>query len=133
MGKWNKILSELQRQIDSGEVKKYFEKKESEKIREKQQQTNFHNLTKKQKDSFIEKVYIKYNSDEYIKNEYSLGFQPRTPLNFFLYGYAKNFCKEYKDVKLNNMFVGEMYKLNEYFIIRIMHGQGSVVDIIKIK
>lgn len=79
-------------------------------------------------DSLIQKVMVKYESDQYVCKEYKLGYEPRTPIYYLLYEYAEQFGEECHDEKYINGFTGGIYYLGSY-VIQIMHGQGSVIHI----
>jgi hypothetical protein len=80
----------------------------------------------------IEKLISKYYSDEYVKKEYSLGYEPREKLLWVVLNYAEKYCKECTDEKYLNMFTGQAYYIGSY-VIQVMHGQGSVIRIDKIE
>lgn len=79
-------------------------------------------------DEAIEKVMAKYESDEYVRNEYKRGYEPRTPLYCLLYEYAEQYGEECQDENYINSFTAGIYYLGSY-VIQIMHGQGSVIRI----
>ena len=79
-------------------------------------------------DFIIKKVYDKYESDEYVKREYKIGYMPRTDLYFLIYEYAKVHGNECFDQEYFNPFTSGCYYLGSYVIQR-MDGQGSVIKI----
>ena len=81
---------------------------------------------------YLEKLIKKYDSDEYVRREYALGYEPRESLLWIALGYAKKYCKECEDEKYLNTFTGEAYYIGSY-VIQVMHGQGSVIKIEKIE
>lgn len=83
-------------------------------------------------DEALEKILNKYDSPKYRDKEYSLGYEPRESLLWIALEYAKKYCEECVDEKYLNMFTGEAYYIGSY-VIQVMHGQGSVVRLEKIK
>lgn len=86
-------------------------------------------------DGSIEHLLNWYESDKYRNREYSMGFEPREELLWMLSDVAEihgsRCTKEEIDIYAN-VFTGSIYKLGSY-IIQVMHGQGSVIRIDKIK
>lgn len=83
-------------------------------------------------DEVIERIRKKYESDEYVRKEYKLGFEPREDLYWLILYYAKKYCTECKEEKYLNCFTGEAYYVGSY-VIQVMHGQGCVIKLEKIK
>jgi len=82
---------------------------------------------------FIEKVIIKYDSDNYKDRWYYKGIQPPEDLYWFLYEYAVKYgreCKKKEWKKYSNNFTSELYYINGYYFNR-MDGQGSIIQVIK--
>ena len=74
----------------------YFSKiRKEDEIKEKQLE-KFHSKIKTKKDFgfFVDKVVSKYQSDKYCDFWYKRGIEPRTPLYFFLFKYAKKYGRE---------------------------------------
>jgi hypothetical protein len=128
------IVEKLREFLDTEEGKKSIEefgnkiKKEEE--RKDRWIEKFKKLAESDIDAYLEKLIEKYDSDEYVRREYSLGYEPRESLLWIALGYAKKYCKECTDEKYLNMFTGEAYYIGSY-IIQVMHGQGSVIRIDK--
>jgi hypothetical protein len=128
------IVEKLREFLDTEEGKKSIEefgnkiKKEEE--RKDRWIEKFKKLAESDIDAYLEKLIEKYDSDEYVRREYSLGYEPRESLLWIALGYAKKYCKECTDEKYLNMFTGEAYYMGSY-IIQVMHGQGSVIRIDK--
>lgn len=83
-------------------------------------------------DGSIEHLLKWYESDKYRDREYKMGYEPREQLLWVLFGCAGKYGKECTDDSYANVFTGEMYCLGSY-VIQVMHGQGSVIRIDKIK
>jgi hypothetical protein len=83
-------------------------------------------------DFVLEKLICKYDSDEYVRKEYSKGYEPREELLWVAFNYAEKYCKECTDEKYLNMFTGEAYYIGSY-VIQVMNGQGSVIKIEKVE
>jgi hypothetical protein len=84
-------------------------------------------------DKFIQKVFDKYNSEEYRDREYSLGREPMEVLYWTLLEYAKEYGVEFTEQEYEDyscMFTGEMYYLGDW-IFEVLHGQGSCVEVYK--
>lgn len=92
----------------------------------------FHHQHKDHIDEVMERLITKYNSKEYVNREYGLGYEPREPLFWFMLEYAKKHGVVCVDEKYFNDFTGEAHYLGSY-VIQVMHGQGSVIRIDKIK
>lgn len=74
----------------------------------------------------------KYYSKEYVAREYKLGYEPREPLIWVLWEYAIKYGKKCRAKKYANTSTSEMYYVGSY-VIQLMHGQGSVIRLDKIK
>jgi hypothetical protein len=86
-------------------------------------------------DGSIEHLLKWYESDKYRDREYKMGFEPREDLLWLLLDIAEKYGQECTQEQVNtyaNMFTGDIYVLGSY-IIQVMHGQGSVIRIDKIK
>lgn len=101
----------------------------------KRQLKQFHERNKNENDfrTFVEKVLQKYETKEYIMRYLNQGIEPPKSLTFFLLEYAAKYGRkatkaEWK--KYSNPFTGELYYIHGYYF-NLMHGQGSVVKIIK--
>jgi hypothetical protein len=117
-------------------VRKFWEEQEEKTKKEEEQVEKFYQENKDNMKATIEKIIAEYESDEYVKNEYKLGYEPRTPLYWLLKSVAEKYGETVKPTKKNshkwrqyiNMFTAEAYIYEGYFI-QVMHGQGSVVRI----
>jgi hypothetical protein len=84
---------------------------------------------------FIEKVIAKYRSDTYRKRWYKRGIEPPEDLFWFLFNYAEKCgreCNAEEWKQFGNMFSSALFFYNGYYFNK-MDGQGSVIQIIKIK
>jgi len=120
--------------LDSEEGKKsmdeYFKKLQREEEHLHRWVEKFKSRYENNLDEIIEKLLNKYDSDEYVKREYSLGYQPRESLLWLVWEYARLNCEECLDEKYFNSFTGDAFYIGSY-VIQIMHGQGSVLKIEK--
>jgi len=91
----------------------------------------FHAKYKDNLDAVVERLLLKYDSDEYINRELSLGYQPRETLLWFLFEYATHYCEVCLDEKYLNDFTGAAYYIGSY-VIQVMYGQGSVIRLEKL-
>lgn len=115
--KWIKspaFNSYVQKLVNAQEVQKRFSER-------------FDTFTEDQKNDFIEKCMNKYYSDEYNKREDKIGVQPRRCLFTYLLEYADKNC-ESLSYRAND-FVAVCYRLTQKYVIDLMVGQGSIVDI----
>jgi hypothetical protein len=83
-------------------------------------------------DAAIEKLCSWYESDKYRRREYNKGYEPRETLLWLAFEYAEKNCKECDDEEYLNTFTGQAYYIGSY-VIQVMHGQGSVLRVDKIK
>ena len=134
----NKISKSLKVSITEESVRKFFEEKEQEEKLYASQVDRFYQRHKENMPAIIEKIMAKYNSNEYVRKEYKLGYEPREDLYWILESIASKYGVEVKLNKKNgkkypqlNMFTGSAY-IFEGYLIQTMHGQGSVVRIDKI-
>lgn len=77
-------------------------------------------------DELVEKIIAKYDTDEYVKREHKLGYQPREPLT----GYILSYFEEFGEVTTEgtNIFMDVNYRLGNY-TAGLMIGQGSYIKI----
>ena len=134
----NKISKSLKVSITEESVRKFFEEKEQEEKLYASQVDRFYQRHKENMPAIIEKIMAKYNSNEYVRKEYKLGYEPREDLYWILESIASKYGVEVKLNKKNgkkypqlNMFTGSAY-IFEGYLFQTMHGQGSVVRIDKI-
>jgi len=90
------------------------------------------NRIKDDVDGAIEKLVKWYDSDKYLDRERKLHYEPREDLLWVLLDCAAKYGTECTDESYANPFTGEMYYIGS-FVIQVMHGQGSVIRIDKIK
>ena len=131
------MIEELKKFLNSEEGQQEAEKffsdlKNQEKI-EKLQLERFHEKYSNRFTEILDKIIIKYESNEYKDREYKIGYEPRKTLYFFMFEYAKKYGREVTDEEYNqyeNYFTGEMFYIEGYYI-QIMLGQGSIIKINK--
>lgn len=130
------MFEKLRGFLESDEGKKSIEefsikmKKEDE--RRARWVEKFKNWAEPDIDKALEKLISKYDSSEYVKREYSLGYEPRETLLWVALEYAEKYCTECVDEKYLNTFTGAAYYIGSY-VIQVMHGQGSVIRIDRIE
>ena len=131
----NDMLKKISDFLDSEEGKKsieeFGEKMKREDERRDRWIEKFKELAEPDIDSALSRMIKKYDSDEYVRREYSLGYEPREKLLWIAFNYAEKYCKECTDEKYLNMFTGSAYYIGSY-VIQVMNGQGSVIRIDKI-
>lgn len=135
--KLNKKFDEIQAHWETEEGKKelaeYFNKfNRKEKIRQSQIERLKIFVDRFGINQTMEKLMAKYHSEEYRSKEYSKGYEPREPLLWLMFRYAKKYCKPCKNKKYFNMFTGSAYYVGDY-VLQVMRGQGSVLQIDKKK
>ena len=102
----NDMLQKLKDHLNSPEYKVWV-KEEAKRIKDKEKRLNeklerFHVKYGDKLDLVLEKLMNKYYSDEYVKREYSIGYQPREELLWFVFEYAQRYCKPCKNKKYFN-------------------------------
>ena len=133
------MIDKLRDFLDSEEGKKsmdeYFEKLQREELHLQRWVDRVWNRIKDDIDGSIEHLLNWYESDRYRDREYKMGFEPREQLLWVLLDVAQKHgraCTEQEIETYANMFTGAMYVIGSY-VIQVMHGQGSVIRIDKIK
>ena len=125
-------LDKIKKWFDSEEGKKsisdYFEKEiQKEKIYDSQIKRLKQKLTSK----LIDKIYNKYESNEYYNREmFKCRRFPNNTLYWMLWDIAKEKGIEAPKKYLND-FSENAYVIENY-VIMVMHGQGSVIQLFKI-
>lgn len=82
---------------------------------------------------FLNKVEVKYSSDEYYYRWMNRGIEPEQALYWFLFDYASIYGRECSDAewaRYGSTFTGELFYIHGYYF-QVMHGQGSIVGIDK--
>lgn len=132
----NEMLQKLRDFLDSEEGKKSIEefalKMQREAEHKERWADRMWNRIKDDVDGAVEKLVEYYDSDRYYYRESKRGFEPREALLWVLLDCARKYGKECDDESYANVFTGEMYVIGS-FVIQVMHGQGSVIRIDKIK
>jgi hypothetical protein len=81
-------------------------------------------------ENLIDKIVKKYNSDEYVKKEFRMGYEPREVLKSQI---LKYFEKHGEETQLGvNIFMECNYRIGNY-LVGIMYGQGSYIKIQTVK
>jgi hypothetical protein len=132
----NQMLENLKAFLETDEGKESIERW-GEKLRRAEERKDrwaekFKQRCESDIDGSIEKILAKYDSKEYRDKEYGKGREPREDLLWVALEYAEKYCEECTDEKYLNMFTGSAYYIGSY-VIQVMHGQGSVIRIDKIK
>ena len=86
-------------------------------------------------DESIEHILNWYESDKYRDREYKMGFEPREDLLWVLFDVAEKYGRECTQEEVDiyaNAFTGGMFVIGSH-VIHVMHGQGSVIIIDKLK
>jgi hypothetical protein len=133
----NKQLQALKDWMNSPEFEehliKFGEKMKVEDARRERYIQWIHDNCKDRLDEIIEKLCTKYDSNEYVNREQSLGYQPRETLMWTMLTYAKKYGIEFTNeeyAKHAGMFTGEMFYLNDW-VFEVLHGQGSALHVYK--
>lgn len=128
----------LQSEEGAESIRKYCQEKEEQAKLYASQVERFYQKHKANMPAIIEKIMAKYESSEYVRREYKLGYEPREDLYWVLKSIASKYGTEVEinDVNIKkypqlNMFTGSAF-IFEGYLFQVMHGQGSVVRIDKI-
>jgi hypothetical protein len=130
-------MKSLNINYDEESIKKFFEESERKVLKEKEWIERMKLRIEGDIDSSIERLLAWYESDKYRDREYARGYEPRETLLWLLFKYATEYgetCLDDSELyeTYGNMFTGGMYRIGSY-VIQVMHGQGSVIRIDKIK
>lgn len=121
----DKVLEKLKAFIGSPEHIEMLHKQEIKERIYKSQLDRFHNLSIEDKIKFIKACRSKYESKEYQDKEYSLGYEPRTPLYSFLFDYAVEYGRS-SCYNINEYFPEDQFEIAGKFIIGQIYGQGTI-------
>lgn len=83
--------------------------------------------------TFIQKVFLKYESEKYNNRFTDRGLEPEYMLYWFLFEFSKVYgrvCYKEEWMKYGNSFTIELYYYDGYYF-NLMNGQGSVIRIIE--
>lgn len=120
---FDKIHKEMNSPEFLEKAKKYFEElKIKDEIYNKRLEKFHKNMTQEMFDEILEKIKIKYDSDEYYDRWMNQGIEPPRDLEYFLHDYAKKYGY-YDDYTEWSIIHG--------WIFQIIYGQGCVVRIWK--
>ncbi len=132
----NRLLDELSAFLETEEgqrsLEEFGKKLERDTEYRDRQVERFKKYSEGRLDEVLEKIIEKYDSDSYVGREYRLGYEPRETLLWVALGYAEKYCAPCEDPEYVNPFTGELYYIGSY-VIQVMHGQGSVIKIDKLK
>jgi len=131
----DKAMAWLDTEEGKASVTAYVKKLADKQAIEDNQIIRFHEKYSPRMDEIMEKIIGKYNSQEYLKRWLDRGYEPPEPLLFFLELYAQEYgreatIEEYEEH--GNMFTSSIYIAHNWYFM-IMHGQGTVVKIWKLK
>jgi hypothetical protein len=129
---FDRLTSFLETEEGQRSIEEFRKKLSQEADHRERQVERFKKYSEGRLDEVIKKIIEKYESDEYVRREYRLGYEPREKLLWVALGYAEQYCTPCEDPEYVNPFTGEMFYLGSY-VIQVMHGQGSVIRIDKIK
>ena len=129
----SKIMNELIEWLNSPEGQESLEKtrKEMEFITEINNKyiDKFHDMPIERRAEIIEKIIKKYDSDEYYNREvFKHHRDPTCDLFWLLDEYAEKYGEELPEEE-NNPFPHTVRLIDGKYVIRVMHGQGSVVQV----
>lgn len=133
------LAEKLKEFLDSPEgqesIERFAENLRLEDLHKQRWRDRMWNRIKDDIDASIEHLLKWYESDVYRDREYKKGYEPRENLLWVLLTVAEEYGKDCDDdtyETYSNMFTGDMYILGSY-VIQVMHGQGSVIRIDKLK
>lgn len=134
--KWrDKVDAFLDSEEGKERMDKWFEEREQEELILENQLIRANQKYESSFESIVDKIIAKYDSEKYVRRWYSRSIEPQNELLWFLLKYAAKYgrdCTEEEIEMHSNMFTTEIYYINGYVISR-MDGQGSVVQIVKVK
>lgn len=126
------IIKNIDKFFESDEGKKYIQHQNHlEDLRDRNIEW-IKELTTEKRFELVEKLVNKYESDEYVKSEYKKGFQPRTPLYYVLLDYAETYCRP-SLYQVNEYFDEAQYDIDGKWIISIINGQGTVINVTRVE
>ena len=135
----NNMVEKLKAFLETDEgkasIKKFKAEIEAENRISNSQLERFHEKFSDRFTEIVDKVIAKYESDKYQDSWYKRSIEPPMPLYWFLKEYAELHGRECTDKeweKHGNMFSGSLYFYGGYYF-HTMHGQGSVIHVIKEK
>lgn len=142
MSQLENSMSALTKFLESEEgkesIRKFWQDKEDAAKLYASQVERFYQRHKDNMPAIIEKIMAKYESSEYVRREYKLGYQPREDLYWILESVASKYGTKVKLNKKNakkypqlNMFTSSAC-IFEGYLFQVMDGQGSVVRIDKL-
>ena len=133
------LAEKLKEFLDSPEgqesIERFVEEMEHRDSHRQRWRDRMWNRIKENIDVSIEHLLNWYESDKYRDREYKMRYEPRERLLWVLLTVAEEYgkdCDEDTYETYSNMFTGDMYILGSY-VIQVMHGQGSVIRIDKLK
>ena len=127
---FEKLTAFLETEEGQRSLEEFGKKMKAEDDRRTRNIERFKKYAEHRLDEVLEKIITKYDSDEYVRREYRLGYEPRETLLWVALNYAEEYCEPCEDPQYANPFTGEMYWIGSY-VIQVMHGQGSVIRIEK--
>lgn len=139
----NAWIKELSNFLDSEEGKeharKFFKNLESKNSIKEKRVLKICSLSKEELYNLIDKSIKKYETLEYINRYYKRGYEPNYMLFRYIYDAIEYlFNKKEKGITILttgphiSYFNNIAYNLDNKYIFRILHGQGSVCQIYKI-
>lgn len=125
----DKILDRLKEQLESGALDDFVEEMKIKEGLINKYVEKFHEMTAEQRSEFIRKTIEKYNSDAYRDREMRMGYyEPRTELWWLLYDYARKYGVDMPE-DASNPFAHSYTLIDDDWLVFVMHGQGSVIDV----
>ena len=86
-------------------------------------------FSKKERETLVQKIIDKYDSDAYVRREYRLGYQPRECLFDILYYWAANYGKEVENEGEDDYFPIERYIVDDNIKVSAIYGQGTKINV----
>ncbi len=140
--KWNEFTKKSE-DYWASDQSKIDVKKLVEKINRQEAKTNKRNveLSKMSETNFLaylNSVYEKYSNEKYISSELKKGREPMCPKYSEIYSFLESYAHELdyarvlKGGKWISSFNQVAYKISRQFIVRLLIGQGSVIQVIKL-
>lgn len=130
MNKSDELIKKFQDFAQNDEFWEEIEKRESRRIEFYERYVKkIMSLPKKKREELIQKIINKYDSDEYVKREYRLGYQPRETLFSIIYYWAANYGQEIENEDENDYFPVERYIVDDNIKVVAIYGQGTKINV----
>lgn len=124
----SELLESVMRWFENPENVKKFEKDlEHKEFLKKKYMDYISKLKVEERKSLLRKIMNKYESDEYIKREYRIGYQPRESLYDPAIDWMIEYGKEYEDEDYKDCVFPIKSYISDNITLTLIYGQGTKV------